>query len=332
MAKLRIALIGSGYWGRQHARIYGERSDTELCAIAGRSDRGGRLAATLGAHFYQDVDLMLSTERPDFVSVCVPYQQQAAVASQVIRQDFPLLVEKPLATTTAEAEELLREADERGLFFAINFNHRYARPFQMAREAVSAGRIGDPSFAVWRFGGAWDPGHPTGTLIESLCHGFDMLEHLVAPVTSVMAEMTDKTDAGFRSVVLSLGLADASVAAAIGSYDSSFEYPLAHYFELNGTLGRIFIQDTTQRFTFTAKGSETSETWEAGLFNDRDRSFARMMDEHVDAMLQAFRTGQSPPVPAHCGLRALQIAEAATVSHREGRRVAIASPGAGLHP
>jgi predicted dehydrogenase len=328
MNRIRIALIGSGYWGRHHARLYWNRDDTELCAIAGRSERGGKLASTLGARFYQDVDLMLSMERPDLVCVCVPYQQQAAVALHVIRRSFPLFVEKPLATTTTEAAELLREADQRGLFFAINFNHRYARPFQLARETVLAGRVGAPVFAVWRFGGAWDPGHPTGLLIESLCHGFDMLEHLVAPVTSVMCEMSDKTGAGFRSVVLSLGLGDGSVAAAIGSYDSSFEYPLAHYFELNGTLGRILIQDTTRKFTFTPKGSETSETWEAGLFNDQARSFSRMMDLHVDALLTAFRDGRPPPVHARCGWRALQIAEAATLSHRQGRRVAVAAAGA----
>lgn len=323
MARLRIALIGSGHWGRQHARIFRERDDTELCAIVGRSERGGSLAAASGARFYRDVDLMLDSERPDLVSVCVPFQHQAAVALQVVRRGFPLLVEKPLATTTADAGELLREAEARGLFFAINFNHRYAQPFQLARAAVQAGRVGDPAFAVWRFGGDWDPGHPTGTLIESLCHGFDMLEHLAGPVISVMCAMTDKTGAGFRSVTLSLELANGAVAAAIGSYDASFEYPFAHYFELNGTLGRIFVQDTTRKFTFTPKGSETSETWEAGLFNDGARSFGRMMDRHVDDMLNAFRAGRPPPVPARCGLRALQIAEAAAASHREGRRVAV---------
>lgn len=328
MAKLRIALIGSGYWGRHHARLYRERSDTELCAIVGRSERSSELATALATGFYRDLDRMLEEERPDLVCVCVPYQQQASVALQVIRRGFPLLIEKPLAASTADAEVLLREADERGLFFAINFNHRYARPFQLARAAILAGRVGDPSFAVWRFGGAWDPGHPTGTLIESLCHGFDMLEHLVAPVSSVMCEMTDKTGAGFRSVVLSLRLADASIASAIGSYDSAFEYPFAHYFELNGTRGRIFIQDTVRKFTYTPRGSETSETWEAGLFNDQARSFARMMESHLDELLAAFKAGQPPPVHARCGLRALQIAEAAMVSHREGRRVVITPAGA----
>ena len=332
MAKLRIALVGSGYWGQHHARLYRERGDTELCAIVGRSERSSELAAALATRFYSDLDRMLTEERPDFVCVCVPYQQQASVALQVIRRGFPLLIEKPLATRAVEAEELLREADERELFFAINFNHRYARPFQLAKKAIGAGRVGDPVFAVWRFGGAWDPGHPMGTLIESLCHGFDMLEHLVAPVASVMCEMTDKTGAGFRSAVLSLQLADASVASAIGSYDSAFEYPFAHYFELNGTRGRIFIQDTMRKFTFTARGSEISETWEAGLFNDHARSFSRMMDSHLDELLKAFKAGQPPPVHARCGLRALQIAEAAMTSHREGRRIVVARSETGPNP
>ncbi len=54
---------------------------------------------------------------------------------QIIRAGFPLLVEKPLVFELDEADTLLAEAAERDLFFAINFNHRYARPMRLAAEA-----------------------------------------------------------------------------------------------------------------------------------------------------------------------------------------------------
>ena len=326
MPRLRIALIGSGYWGQHHARLYAEHPALEFCALVGRSDRSRAAAEGWRVPFYDDPDRMLAEARPDLVTVCLPYQQQAAVVLRVLRAGVPVFTEKPLAATVREGAELVREAAARKLFFAINFNHRYAKPFQLARQAIEAGRLGEPVCAVWRFGGAWDPGHPYGTLIESLCHGFDMLEVLIGPVTSVMCAMTDRTGAGFRSVSLALGFANGAVASVLGTYDSSFEYPLAHYFELNGTEGRIFIRDTCKSFTFTPKGSETSEVWEAGLFNDGARSFSRMMAAHVDAVIAARQAGQSPPVPAACGLRALEIAEAAIESHTQGKRILLPVP------
>ena len=54
----------------------------------------------------------------------------------VIRAGYPLLVEKPLVFNLTEAETLLREAEARDLFFAINFNHRYAKPVQLAKAAI----------------------------------------------------------------------------------------------------------------------------------------------------------------------------------------------------
>lgn len=328
-SKVRVALVGSGYWGRHHARNFHDHPQTELCALVGTSERGRPLAERLGAHYYRDVDAMLQAERPDLVTVCLPFRHQSDVTLRVLRSGVAVLTEKPLATTSAAARELLSEAEARRLFFGINFNHRYAQPFQLARRAIDQGRLGEPVCAVWRFGGAWDPEHPHGTLIESLCHGFDMLEHLIGPTRSVMCEMTEKTGAGFRSVSLSLGFSSGAIASVLGTYDSSFEYPFSHYCELNGTEGRIFIRDTLRHFLLTRKGSETSESWEAGLFNDSARQFTRMMDAHIDAVIQAFIAREPPPIPAECGLRALLVAEAAIASHTQGRRVVLASAESG---
>src|SRR5205085_6136571 len=112
---------------------------------------------------------------------------------QVIRAGFPLLVEKPLVFDLAEADTLLDEAEQRGLFFAINFNHRYAKTIQMARTAIQAGRVGEITFASVRFGGEGSSDHPHANLIETQCHSFDQLEYLCGPIESIMAQMTNKT-------------------------------------------------------------------------------------------------------------------------------------------
>lgn len=321
--RIKVALVGAGGWGYQHARVFAARDDVDLCAVAGRTEARTRARAErFGLRHYLDIEQMLRAEKPDLVSLSLPNQGHFEPTLRVIRAGYPLLVEKPLVFDLAEAESLLLEAEKRDLFFAINFNHRYAKPVQMAKAAIEAGRLGELVFATWRFGGegGWS-GHPHANLIETQCHGFDMLERLCGSIASVQAEMTDKTGKGFSSMALSLKFASGAVGSLVGSYDSSYAYPETHRLEINGTDGRILIDDTVKRYTFHRRGEEKGEIWEAGYFNDREREFHRAFDAYVDAMLEAFKHGQAPPAHARAGYRALALAYAAIESFEAGRRV-----------
>jgi predicted dehydrogenase len=320
---LRVAVVGPGGWGRQHVRIFSQRPDTDLVAIVGHDpERTRRQAAEYHTSGYVDVEAMLDAAQPDLVTVALPNEQHFALTLRLVRTGVPLLVEKPLVFDLAEADQLLSEAAQRDVFFAINFNHRYAEPVRRARAATAAGDLGELVFASWRFGGEPNFGtHPHAQLIETQCHGFDMLEHLCGPITSVMAQMTNKTHGPYTTVAIALEFANGAVGSLLGSYDSSYAYPLAHYLEINGTAGRAFIEDTVKRLTLTRAGEETREVWEAGYFNDEAREFHQTFDRHVDAVLAALRAGEPPPIHARAGRRALQLAHASIDSFDTGRRV-----------
>jgi predicted dehydrogenase len=324
MSKIKVCLVGAGGWGMQHARVFSQHPDVDLCAIAGRTEaKTRRRAEQFGLRAYTRLDDMLDKEQPDFVSLSLPNQGHFEATLHVIQAGVPLLAEKPLVFDLREADTLLNEAAKRNLFFAINFNHRYARPVRMAREAIALNRIGEIVFAAWRFGGEGRSDHPHANLIETQCHGFDMLEHLCGPITSIAAEMTDKTGGGFRTLVLALRFANGAVGSLVGTYDSSYAYPGTHVLEVNGTLGRVVVEDTVRRFTFQKAGDETAEVWQAGYFNDRDREFHRTFDLYLEAMLAAFKRGEPPPVPASAGRRALHLAMAAIESFETGRRIEV---------
>ena len=95
-----------------------------------------------------------------------------------------------------------------------------------------------------------------------------------------------------------IGFADGAVGSLVGSYDSSYAYSRTHSLEINGTMGRVLVEDTVRRYTFQATGDETARVWEAGYFNDLDREFHRTFDRHVDELLAAFRRGEEPPIQA----------------------------------
>jgi len=323
----RVAVVGAGQWGAQHARVFAGRADTELVAVAGRTtERTAARAEQYGVRPYTDIEVMIKETSPDLISVCLPNEGHYATTRDLIDHGIPLLVEKPLVFDLAEADELLARAERKDLFFAINFNHRYAEPFRRAKAAIDAGELGELTFLTWRFGGEANMGESRhANLIETQCHGFDMLEHLGGPIGSVMAQMTDLTYGAYSTIAIALEFASGAVGTMLGSYDSSYAYPDSQLVEVNGTRGRVTVHDTVRRFVLSSQGDEERLVWEAGYFNDEARGFQLTFDRHVDDLLPALRQGGPPPVHASAGRRALELAVASITSFEEGRRVDVAS-------
>ena len=174
------------------------------------------------------------------------------------------------------------------------------------------------SFITWRFGGGGGGKNldPNGNLIETQCHGFDMLEYLNGPIKSVHSFMTDKTKKGFSTMVVSMNFKNKSIGSLLGSYDTSYQYPNSHYVEINGSKGRILIEDQVQKYTFNKKDSETAEVWKAGFFNDYEREFLRTFDDHYKEVINNFIKRKSPPIHAKAGKRALELALASIKSFK----------------
>ena len=219
-----------------------------------------------------------------------------------------------------------RRPARRELFFAINFNHRYARPVQMAHDAIASGTLGPISFATWRFGGEVGTStHPHANLIETQCHGFDMLEHLCGPIA--VGERPHARPERTRGYTHDGRGADVRVGCgrlhSSGPTTRRTPTPRPTTSRSTASLGRVQVVDTVKRFTHSTAGDETRQVWEAGYFNDRDRDFDHMFELHLDELLAALRDGDDPPIHARAGRRALLLADACIRSFDEGRRVTV---------
>jgi len=125
VSKIKVAIVGAGGWGLEHARVFSQHPDVSLCAIVGRTEAKTRARAeAFGTKAYFDIAQMLAKEQPDLVSLSLANQEHFAPTLAVIDEGFALLVEKPLVFDLAQADTLINAAEKRGLFFAINFNHR----------------------------------------------------------------------------------------------------------------------------------------------------------------------------------------------------------------
>ena len=98
--RIKVALVGAGGWGRQHARVLAAHPSVEFCALSGRSEeKTRRRAEEFGVRWYLDVGEMLDKEKPDLVNISLPNEGHYETTLRVIEAGYPLFVEKPLFST-----------------------------------------------------------------------------------------------------------------------------------------------------------------------------------------------------------------------------------------
>ena len=322
MKKIKVALIGTGNWSLQHCRVLTQHSQVEFCGILGRNkERTKRRAKLFDVPYYLDLKELIKYQKPDLINISLPNEHHFDLTMQVIKSSCHLFVEKPLVFKMNEANKLINEAKKRKLFFGINFNWRYSTPIRKAIKTIKENKLGDINFITWRFGGTGGGGDPFGNIIETQCHGFDMLEYLNGPIKSVHSFMTNKTNNGFSTFVVSMKFKNKSVGSFVGSYDTSYAYPNTHYLEINGSKGRILIEDQVRKYSFNKKDNETADVWQSGFFNDYEREFHRTFDEHFNEVIKKYINNEGPPIHADAGKRTLELALASIKSFKTNKTV-----------
>src|SRR3990172_3598861 len=144
MKKLGVAVIGTGFWGKNHARVYKELDSTELVAICdANADRAKSVAAQFGVKAYTNSTRMLKNENIEAVNVCTWSTSLAKEALKALRAGKHVLVEKPMATNTKQAQKLLATAEENKLHFTVGLLMRFIPGVQHIREAVENKKIGE---------------------------------------------------------------------------------------------------------------------------------------------------------------------------------------------
>ena len=144
MKKLGVAVIGTGQWGKNHARVYKELSSTELVAVCDVNvERAKAMAAQYGVKAYSDSTQMLKDKQIEAVNVCTWSTILAKEAKKALNAGKHVLVEKPMATTPQQARKLVQTAQENGLHLTVGFLMRFIPGLQLIRQSVEDKKIGD---------------------------------------------------------------------------------------------------------------------------------------------------------------------------------------------
>lgn len=141
MAKLRIAVAGAGLIGRAHMKVAQASATCTLSAVVDPSPAAAEAAGEAGVPHYDSLDSLLARNRPDGIILATPNQFHVPQALQCVAVGVPALIEKPVATSVAEGEQLLAAAE--GKAKLLVGHHRAHSPIMArAKEVVDSGVLG----------------------------------------------------------------------------------------------------------------------------------------------------------------------------------------------
>ncbi|MBP2000282.1 putative dehydrogenase [Paenibacillus shirakamiensis] len=145
MTKIKVAVIGCGAIAqRRHIPEYASNPNVELVAFAdpvpGRAQEVAEQYGDIRA--YTSYEELFAKEKVDAVSVCTPNYLHAPVAIAAANRGFHVLVEKPMATTVEESEQMIEAAKKNGVYLMVGHNQRLMPPHVKAKEIMDSGRLG----------------------------------------------------------------------------------------------------------------------------------------------------------------------------------------------
>lgn len=180
MKKLGVAVIGTGQWGKNHARVYKELPSTELVAICDVNvERAKALATQYGVKAYSDSTQMLKDKAIEAVNVCTWSTMLAKEALKALKAGKHVLVEKPMATNPHQADKLVKTAKESGLHLTVGFLMRFIPGLQCIRESVESKKIGELVCATAKRVSQWPERiGDIGVVKDTAIHDIDVMRFI----------------------------------------------------------------------------------------------------------------------------------------------------------
>jgi UDP-N-acetyl-2-amino-2-deoxyglucuronate dehydrogenase len=188
--KIRMAIIGCGKIAHVHAKVLRQIDECTLVAAQSRNAERAKIFATqYEVNAYADVEKMVRKEKVDAVIVCTPHPEHKNPAVDALNAGAHVLVEKPLAISLADCDEMINTAIEVKKKLGLISQRRFSPSSQRMKRAIMDGKIGHPALATvlmlgWRseqyyksdpWRGTWK-GEGGGILVNQAPHQLDLIQ------------------------------------------------------------------------------------------------------------------------------------------------------------
>jgi predicted dehydrogenase len=301
-AMLKVGVIGLGFMGKIHLRNYSEMPDVQVAGVMDVARANlDEAAARFGVPGFTGLDELLELQL-DAVSISVPTVLHFDVAMQVIERGIPLLVEKPLAATAADAEKIVEAARRKGVPLMVGHIERFNPAVQRLKELLAPDEI--ISIQIERVGPFPARIQDVGVIRDLGPHDIDLLRYLTG---SDIAEVSGV------------------FSANIGQHE---DCALVTARMANGVLGQISTNWVTpfrsRRIRVAARermieaNLMTLEVREFSAFSAETKSYSvrdwpvmarEQMREELTQFLGCLREGRPMPISGEDGLEVLRVIE-----------------------
>ena len=314
MKKLGVAVVGTGFWGRNHARVYKELESTELVAVCDKdADRARKVANQFSTKAYSESTRMYRDDKVEAVSICTWSTSLAMEALKALKAGKHVLVEKPMATNTRQAQRLLTAAKEKELHLTVGFLMRFIPGLQSIREAVKNKRIGDLVCATAKRVSQWPERiGDVGVVKDTAIHDIDVVRYIFGEnPTNVYAKTGNMAHRNFEDYAqIMLTFKDGKSAFIESNWLTPYK---TRTLTVTGSDAIMRLDYITQELWIEAakENLQPKYPWQEPLKLEL-RHFAECITRNENAI-----------VTANDGIEALRVAEAALLSSAKNKAIGL---------
>lgn len=299
--RLRVGVVGVGYLGRFHARIYASMPDVELVGVADVNDDAAReVAEQCGCAAYTDAGELL--DKVEAVSIVVPTSQHLEVARPFLERGVHMLMEKPLAPTYEKSLAIVEFAERAGVVFQVGHLERFN-----AGVMALAERCRHPRFIeVHRLGTFAGRATDVDVVTDLMIHDIDIVMSLVkSPIRDIAASgtpvITDHVDIATARIEFENG----AVANVTASRVSNKKLRRIRVFGERHYYGLDYID---QKLEIARAVPDENGGWPRIVTEVLDIKPRPPLDTELEYFVNAVRSGTPPLVGGRVGLEALRVA------------------------
>jgi myo-inositol 2-dehydrogenase/D-chiro-inositol 1-dehydrogenase len=334
MSEKRIAIVGAGHMARVRGKAFLETGRAKICAVASRHMETARVCATeLGCTFYTDDYRRLEKARPDAILIEVPHKAQDEIALWALDAGYDLLIGGSLASALDAGYQILDLAIQHNCIVEAGYQRRYSPAWEEICHLVRDQVLGEPVMAVsmalwdadphtWYYDQQASGGMPL-THLSYCC--LNSMRWILGKATTVSAFSNRKVETDDRRV------REETCGALIGFENGAFASATGSY------IGGKGMSDAETRFLCTMGGiqvhTENSTDSSSITVFHRGAAESRLLSNspspfvrQADIFLNAIETRGEVRNPPADALIDCQIAEAISISAREGRTVHLLDP------
>ena len=318
---MKVAVIGVGSMGQNHARIYANHENVELVAIADPNKEFlERVARKCNTKMYLDYKEMLEKEEIDAVSIAVPTKFHHEVATHVLNLKKHVLLEKPIASHENEASQIIECANQNNVKLMIGHIERFNPAIiELKKRLHELGEI--YKVDVQRIGPFPARITDVGVIVDLSVHDIDVINYLIDNHPQrIYAETQQKLHPSHEdSVTALLKYSSGMVATITVNYLSPTKI---RQLQISGSKGMFKVDYLSQELYFYENPGCSPDNWDSVTEGDMRKINIQKREPllaEIEAFLTCIKENEESPVTGVHGLQVLKIAHDLLNSAKESK-------------